>query len=80
MSEGPEAYPLGYVEGLNDARMLLAGFFSFLLEDSHGPVPGPAVRYKGGWSTFRKERFGEATRVTGKMVQVHHGAATVSGE
>jgi hypothetical protein len=30
-SEGPEAYPLGYVEGLNDARTKLAGFFSLLL-------------------------------------------------
>jgi hypothetical protein len=29
-SEGPEAYPLGYVEGLNDARTTLAGFFSIL--------------------------------------------------
>jgi len=28
----------------------------------------------------RKECFEETTRVTGKMVQVHHGAATVSGE
>ena len=28
----PEAYPLGYVEGLNDARTTLAGFFSILLE------------------------------------------------
>jgi hypothetical protein len=27
-----EAYPLGYVEGLNDARTLLADFFSSLLE------------------------------------------------
>ena len=27
-SEGPEAYPLGYVEGLNDARAKLAGFFN----------------------------------------------------
>ena len=26
-----EAYPLGYVEGLTDARTLLAGFFSILL-------------------------------------------------
>jgi hypothetical protein len=25
------AYPLGYVEGLNDARTLLADFFSILL-------------------------------------------------
>jgi len=25
-----EAYPLGYVEGLNDARTLLADFFSIL--------------------------------------------------
>jgi len=30
-SEGPEAYPLGYVEVLNDARTPLAGFFSILL-------------------------------------------------
>ena len=28
-----EAYPLEYVEGLNDARTLLAGFFSILLKD-----------------------------------------------
>jgi hypothetical protein len=27
----PEAYPLGYVEGLNDARTLLADFFSILV-------------------------------------------------
>jgi hypothetical protein len=26
-----EAYPLGYVEGLNDARTKLADFFSILL-------------------------------------------------
>jgi len=30
-SEGPEAYPRGYVEGLNDARTTLADFFSILL-------------------------------------------------
>ena len=30
-SEGPQAYPLGYVEGLNDARTPLAGFWSILL-------------------------------------------------
>ncbi len=30
-SEGPEAYPLGYVEDLNDARTTLAGLFSILL-------------------------------------------------
>jgi hypothetical protein len=29
-SEDPEAYPQGYVEGLNDARTPLAGFFSIL--------------------------------------------------
>jgi hypothetical protein len=33
-SEEPEAYPLGYVEGLNDVRTLLADFFSILL----GPI------------------------------------------
>jgi hypothetical protein len=27
-----EAYPLGYVEGLNDARTMLADFFSILLK------------------------------------------------
>ena len=27
----PETYPLGYVEDLNDARTLLADFFSILL-------------------------------------------------
>ena len=27
----PEAYPLGYVEDLSDARTMLAGFFSILL-------------------------------------------------
>ena len=27
-SEGAKAYPLGYVEGLNDARTLLADFLS----------------------------------------------------
>jgi hypothetical protein len=32
-SEDPEAYPLGYVEDLNDARTPLADFFSILLEE-----------------------------------------------
>jgi hypothetical protein len=31
-----EAYPLGYVEGLNDERTLLADFFSILLEQVGG--------------------------------------------
>ena len=35
-SEDPEAYPLGYVEGLNDARTQLAGCFSALLRASVG--------------------------------------------
>ncbi len=30
-SEGPKAYPLGYVEALSDARTLLAAFFSTLI-------------------------------------------------
>ena len=30
-SEGPKAYPLGYVEGLSDARTPLADCFSILL-------------------------------------------------
>ncbi len=29
----PGAYPLGYVEGLNDARTKLVDFFSILLRD-----------------------------------------------
>jgi hypothetical protein len=28
-----EAYPLGYVEGLNEVRTLLADFFSIMVED-----------------------------------------------
>ena len=28
-----EAYPLGYVEDLSDARTMLAGFFSILVEE-----------------------------------------------
>jgi len=32
-SEDPEAYPLGYVEDLNDARTPLADFFSIMLEE-----------------------------------------------
>ena len=39
-SEGPEAYPLGYVEGLNDARTKLADFLSILLVAAYGG-PGP---------------------------------------
>jgi hypothetical protein len=29
-SEAPEAYPLGYVEGLNDARTTLAASFNIM--------------------------------------------------
>ena len=38
----PEAYPLGYVEGLNDARTMLADFFSIRLGDdvAHEIVQG----------------------------------------
>jgi hypothetical protein len=32
----PEAYPLGYVEGLNDARTKLADCFSILLAANKG--------------------------------------------
>ena len=32
----PESYPLGYVEGLNDARTPLADFFSILLTGRPG--------------------------------------------
>ena len=41
-SEGPEAYPLGYVEELNDARTKLADFFSILLALLDGHI-GPAM-------------------------------------
>ena len=37
-SEDPEAYPLGYVEDLNDARTKLADFFSILLVRLLGTV------------------------------------------
>ena len=45
-SEDPEAYPLGYVEDLSDARTPLAGFFSFLLNQratlpSYSQAPAP---------------------------------------
>jgi hypothetical protein len=33
VSEGPEAYLLGYVEGLNDARTMLTDFFSSLMDE-----------------------------------------------
>ncbi len=36
-----EAYPLGYVEGLNDARTMLAGFFNSVL------ACASAVEHKG---------------------------------
>jgi hypothetical protein len=35
----PSTYPLGYVEGLNDARTMLAGFFSSLLACESGCLP-----------------------------------------
>ena len=35
----PEAYPLGYVEGLNDARTMLEDFFSILLQIPAITVP-----------------------------------------
>ena len=38
-SEGPEAYPLGYVEDLNEARTPLMGFFSIVLEITAVAVP-----------------------------------------
>jgi hypothetical protein len=49
------------VEGLNDARTPLAGFFSFLLEDSQGPVPARLCVVRGtvnfsGESVLEKRR------------------------
>ncbi len=43
-SEGPKAYPLGYVEGLSDARTTLANFFSFLLETQGPDVYNPVAK------------------------------------
>ncbi len=48
-SEGPEAYPLGYVEGLNDARTPLAVFFSIL---SSGERSRRADSQTSGFSVF----------------------------
>jgi hypothetical protein len=39
-SEGPEAYPLGYVEDLSDVRTKLADFFSILLDGGVGKTQG----------------------------------------
>ncbi len=49
-NEGPKAYPLGYVEGLNDARTTLADFFSILLGLLLPPVRDVVARknYSGG--------------------------------
>ena len=42
-----EAYPLGYVDGLNDARTLLADFFSILLEPALGEaIHSPRTKAK----------------------------------
>jgi len=47
-----ETYPLGYVEGLSDARTPLADFFSILPEKRTGrpPVGGRPVKLAGLWS------------------------------
>jgi hypothetical protein len=46
--------PLWYVEGLNDARTLLADFFSILLAGTFKPVQtaGPCLRIEGAQSLF----------------------------
>jgi len=41
-SEDPETYPLGYVEGLKDARTKLEDFFSILLGQLLGTVKADA--------------------------------------
>ena len=43
-SEGPEAYPLGYVERLNDARTTLEAFFSILITLLDSPWPQDRYR------------------------------------
>lgn len=54
---GPEAYPLGYVEGLSDARTKLAGFFNALLW-THGAsgIRVPIVEQFGNRRMFSAER------------------------
>src|SRR5437870_12959116 len=44
-SEEPEAYPLGYVEDLNDASTLLADFFGILLDNSVRSAKGTSHRH-----------------------------------
>ena len=51
-SEGPKAYPLGYVEGLNDARTMLADFFSILLGFGLAVVQMPMLPVQPGMAQF----------------------------
>ena len=70
-SENPEAYPLGYVEDLNDARTPLADFFSILLEE----IADQLYRLFGrgsGMDEMRREIFEQAhPRLVGS--QQNHG-------
>ena len=43
-----QAYPLGYVEGLNDVRTLLAAFFSILLGIDQIVLEGAYGRWHSG--------------------------------
>ena len=54
-SEDPEAYPLGYVEDLSDARTPLADFFSILLDMS-------ACIFEGQVSRLNETNFRQSSR------------------
>ena len=58
-SEDPEAYPLGYVEDLNDARTKLADFFSILLEEIADQLHR-LFRRGSGIDEMRREIFEQA--------------------
>jgi hypothetical protein len=75
-SEDPEAYPLGYVEDLNDARTLPADFFRILLQqlavdlDGNGRFEGLSVGHQRTLLLLKEDvlygavfRFGSFRRV-----------------
>jgi hypothetical protein len=44
----PKAYPLGYVEGLNDAKTKLADFFSILIRHLESASQSEPSRHRQG--------------------------------
>jgi hypothetical protein len=51
-SEDREAYPLGYVEDLNDARTPLTAFFSILLSFGFAVIQMPMLPVEPGMAKF----------------------------